>query len=177
ALFFMADIKQLPFQEDFADLVYCIGVLHHLPTNALEEVRGLAKYAPQLLIYLYSSLDSYPLHFRVIFTMVNVLRRAVCNIRNGAFRWIFTWIAMFLLYLPMIGVGMLLRPIGLSGRVPLYDFYHDKSLERIRQDVYDRFFTRIEQRFSRAQIGTLKDTFRKITISDGLPVWHFLCDR
>jgi SAM-dependent methyltransferase len=177
ALFFMADIKQLPFQNDFADLVYCIGVLHHLPTNALEEVRGLAKYAPQLLIYLYSALDSYPRHFRIIFAMVNLLRRAVCNIRNGFFRWAFTWVAMVLLYLPMIGIGMLLRPFGVSRRVPLYDFYHDKSLERIRQDVYDRFFTRIEQRFSRAQISTLKDTFSKVTISDRLPVWHFLCDR
>jgi SAM-dependent methyltransferase len=177
ALFFMGDIKQLPFRSDFADLVYCIGVLHHLPTDALSEVRGLAKYAPRLLIYLYSALDSYPVHFRIIFAMVNVLRRAVCNIRNTAFRWIFTWVAMVLLYLPMIAIGALLRPFGLSGRVPLYEFYHDKSLERIRQDVYDRFFTRIEQRFSRVQIATLQDTFAKVTVSDGLPVWHFLCER
>ena len=177
ALFFMADIKQLPFRDNFADLVYCIGVLHHLPTDALGEVRGLAKYAPRLLIYLYSALDGYPVHFRIMFALVNLLRGTVCNIRNAAFRLIFTWIAMVVLYLPMIAIGILLRPFGLSGRVPLYEFYHDKSLQRIRQDVYDRFFTRIEQRFSRAQIATLKDTFSTITISDGLPVWHFLCER
>ncbi len=177
ALFFMGDIKQLPFRADFADLVYCIGVLHHLPTNALSEVRGLAKYAPRLLIYLYSALDGYPMHFRIIFAMVNVLRRAVCDIRNATFRWAFTWVAMCLLYLPMIAIGTMLRPVGLSARVPLYEFYHDKTLERIRQDVYDRFFTRIEQRFSRMQIATLQDTFAKVTISDGLPVWHFLCER
>jgi len=176
-LFFMADIKQLPFRDNFADLVYCIGVLHHLPTNALSEVRGLAKYAPRLLIYLYSALDGYPVHFRIMFALVNQLRRAVCKIRSAAFRLIFTWFAMFFLYLPMIGIGILLRPFGLSWRVPLYEFYHSKSLKRIRQDVYDRFFTHIEQRFSRAQIATLKDTFGKVTISDGLPVWHFLCER
>jgi len=177
ALFFMADIKQLPFRNDFADLIYCIGVLHHLPTHALSEVRGLAKFAPRLLIYLYSALDGYPIHFRIIFAMVNVLRRAVCDIRNATFRWIFTWLAMLLLYLPMIAIGRILQPFGLSARVPLYAFYHNKSLERIRQDVYDRFFTRIEQRFSRVQITTLQDTFTKVTISDGLPVWHFLCER
>ena len=177
AFFFMADIKQLPFRNDFADLVYCIGVLHHLPTNALSEVRGLAKYAPHLLIYLYSALDGYPIHFRIILALVNVLRRTVCSVKNSTFRRIFTWVATFLLYLPMIVIGKFLRPFGLSARVPLYEFYHDKSLERIRQDVYDRFFTSIEQRFSRAQIATLRDTFAKVTISDGLPVWHFLCER
>ena len=177
ALFFMADIKQLPFRDDFADLVYCIGVLHHLPTDALGEVRNLAKYAPRLLIYLYSALDGYPIHYRIMFAMVNLLRRAVCTVRNPAFRWLFTWAAMLLLYLPMIAIGSLLRPFGLSARVPLYEFYHDKSLKRIRQDVYDRFFTRIEQRVSRAQIATLKDTFATVTVSDGLPVWHFLCER
>jgi len=177
ALFFMADIKRLPFRDDFADLVYCIGVLHHLPTDALTEVRNLAKYAPRLLIYLYSALDGYPIHYRTIFAVVNLLRRAVCTVRNAAFRLIFTWVAMFLLYLPMIVLGTILRPFGLSKRVPLYEFYQDKTLKRIRQDVYDRFFTRIEQRVSRDQIATLKDTFAKVTISDGLPVWHFLCER
>ena len=176
-LFFMADIKQLPFRHDFADLIYCIGVLHHLPTDALSEVRSLARYAPRLLIYLYSALDGYPVHFRIMFAMVNLLRRAVCTIKSTAFRWAFTWLAMCLLYLPLIAIGMLLRPFRLSARVPLYEFYHDKSLRRIRQDVYDRFFTHIEQRFSRAQIATLNDTFAKITISDDLPVWHFLCER
>ena len=143
----------------------------------MSEVRGLAKFAPRLLIYLYSALDSYPIHFRIMFTMVDLLRRAVCNVRNSAFRLVFTWVTMFLLYLPMIAIGTILKPLGLSGRIPLYEFYHNKSLQRIRQDVYDRFFTRIEQRFSRVQIATLNDTFAKVTISDGLPVWHFLCER
>ena len=49
--------------------------------------------------------------------------------------------------------------------------------KRIRQEVYDRFFARIEQRFSRTQIATLNDAFTKVTISDRLPVWHFLCER
>ncbi len=50
-------------------------------------------------------------------------------------------------------------------------------MERILQDVYDRFFTRIEQRFSRRQIETLHDSFGRITVSAELPYWHFLCER
>jgi hypothetical protein len=70
-----------------------------------------------------------------------------------------------------------LRPFGLSRLVPLYDFYRGKSFLRIRQDVYDRFFTRIEQRFTKRRILSLADTFREVSVSDRPPYWHFLCRR
>ena len=82
-----------------------------------------------------------------------------------------------MLYLPLVGLGYLLHPVGLSRYVPLFDFYHGKSLARIRQDAYDRFFTRIEQRFSRADIMTLDGDFKHIEISPQIPMWHFLCER
>ncbi len=47
----------------------------------------------------------------------------------------------------------------------------------MRQDVYDRFFTPIEQRVSRAQIMGLNDSFSRVSVSDGIPLWHFLCER
>ena len=70
-----------------------------------------------------------------------------------------------------------MRPLGLASKVPLYDFYRGKSLRRIRQDVYDRFFTRIEQRFRKEEILALRDTFREVVVSDDPPYWHFLCRR
>ena len=60
---------------------------------------------------------------------------------------------------------------------PLYESYHGKTLERIRQDVYDRFFTRIEQRFTKKEIMTLKDAFSNVIVSNQLPYWHFLLKR
>jgi hypothetical protein len=51
------------------------------------------------------------------------------------------------------------------------------SLTRIRQDVYDRFFTSIEQRVSKQEILELSDTFSEIVISDEVPYWHFLCKK
>lgn len=50
ALFFMGDLKRLPFRSDFADFIFSLGVLHHLPIPALDEIRALKKYAPKLLI-------------------------------------------------------------------------------------------------------------------------------
>jgi len=177
AVFIMADLQDLPFRDDCADFAFCLGVAHHLPVEALTAVRRLGRLAPRFLVYLYSALDGHPVHYRLLHAPVGLLRRLVCRVSNPAFRSVFTWLCVLFLYLPMIAVGTLLRPFGLSRYVPLYDFYAGKSLHRIRQDAYDRFFTSIEQRFSRADIMTLTDSFAEVTISPQIPMWHFLCRR
>lgn len=177
ALFFMADIKELPFRDDFSDLIFCLGVLHHLPDDALHEVRALRKFAPRLLIYLYYSLDNRPFYFKIMLAAVNILRKRLSHFKSKGFRSSFTWLASVLIYLPLIWVGKLLRSGGLAKYVPLYEGYNEKSLKRIRQDVYDRFFTRIEQRFSRHEIMKLTDNFQQVVVSNELPYWHFLCRR
>ena len=86
ALFFMADIKALPFREGFADFLFSLGVLHHLPTNALDEVRALKRYAPTLLIYLYYALDNKPVYYRAIIPAVSFLRLLVSKVRSPFLR-------------------------------------------------------------------------------------------
>jgi len=176
-LFFMCDLKELPFREDFADFLLCIGVLHHLPTSCLDEVRRLKRFSAVLLIYLYYSLDNRPFYFRFMLKSVTLLRLFLCRIKNPLFRKVFSSCAALSFYMPLILLGRLLKSLGLSRFVPLYETYSGKSLERIRQDAYDRFFTRIEQRVSRREILELKDTFSDIMISDNKPYWHFLCKR
>jgi SAM-dependent methyltransferase len=177
ALFFMCDIKKLPFRADFCDFLYCLGVLHHLPTNALDEVRALKPLAKEILIYLYYALDNRGLHFRFLLAGATIIRRTICRIRSHSVRQFLTWSIALLFYMPLIILGRILNPIGLGRFVPLYEFYHDKTFKRIRQDVYDRFFTRIEQRVSQRDIMTLQDTFSDIRISNRLPYWHFLARR
>ncbi len=175
ALFFMGDLKRLSFRDNFADFLFCLGVLHHLPTNALDEIRRLKRYAPLLLIYLYYSLDNRPLFFRFLLSITTVVRLMVSKIRSHYFRSIFTNLTAIFVYFPMIGLGNIFNLFGLGYCVPLYECYNNKGVKRIRQDTYDRFFTRIEQRFSRKEIMTLKDTFESITVSEAIPYWHFLC--
>lgn len=176
-LFFMADLRRLPFGADFCDFLFCIGVLHHLPTDCLDEVRKLAKFAPRLLIYLYYALDNRPWYFRLLFRIADSLRRAVSGVRDRRFRAAFTVILAIIGYYPFIALGGLLAPFKLARWVPLWEFYRHKSFERVRQDVYDRFFTPIEQRVSRAQIIGLGDSFSRVSVSEGIPLWHFLCER
>jgi SAM-dependent methyltransferase len=177
ALFFMADIRQLPFREDFADLIVSLGVLHHLPADALGEVRHLRRFAPQCLIYLYYALDNRPAFFRGLLAGVTWVRRALVPVRSRFVRALVTRLIAGLVYRPFVGLGAALRPFGVSRFVPLYEIYHARSWEGICQDVYDRFFTGIEQRVSRTQIEGLRDTYADVRISGDLPYWHFLCRR
>lgn len=176
-LFFMADLKSLPFRDNFCDFLFCLGVLHHLPTFCLDEVRNLKKFSPTLLIYVYYSLDNRPIYFRLILGVVTLLRKYLCKIRSSIIREIFSEFGTFFFYIPLIFLGGLLKPIGLSHYVPLYETYQGKSIKRIKQDVYDRFFTAIEQRVSKKEILKLQDTFTNIIVSENKPYWHFLCKR
>ena len=47
-LFFMGDLRRLPFRENFCDFLFSLGVLHHLPTPCLTEVRQLRASAPRV---------------------------------------------------------------------------------------------------------------------------------
>ena len=174
-IFFMCDIKSLPFKENFCDLIFTLGVLHHLPTDCLNETRALKKYAPQLLVFLYYALDNRPVYFRVMLKAVTVLRLLLSRIQSEILREVVSVAGTLLIYKPMIGLGRILELFGAGKYVPLFEFYRDKSFTRIEQDVYDRFFTRIEQRVTRREISRLTDTFFEVKISENLPYWHFLC--
>ena len=177
ALFFLGDLRRMPFRDDFADFLFSLGVLHHLPTGALEEVRALSRRAPTLLVFLYYALDNRPAYWRGILSAVTVVRLALSRTENPRLRSALTWALTIGVYMPLISLGHAVRPLGLASKVPLYDFYRGKSLRRIGQDVYDRFFTRIEQRFRKEEILALRDTFREVVVSGDPPYWHFLCRR
>ena len=46
-----------------------------------------------------------------------------------------------------------MKTLGLSQQIPLFEGYDKKTVKRIEQDVYDQYFTRIEQRFTKTNLG------------------------
>lgn len=174
AIFILGDVLDLPFGDRAFDFAYCLGVLHHLPIDALDATRSLRPLAPRLLVYLYYALDNRPAYFRVLLSVVTAMRLGLSRIRSPRVRNAVVWFLTLTAYVPLITFGE--RFPQLRGRLPLHEAYSGKSVGRLRQDVYDRFFTRIEQRFSRGQILTLCDTFSSVTLSDHQPYWHFLCE-
>src|SRR5205823_14169167 len=95
ALFFMGDLKRLPFRDNFADFLFSLGVLHHLPTPCLDEVRALRSAASRLLIFLYYAVDNRPWYFQVLLKGVTGVRQVLSRVRGRALRksisWAGTW--------------------------------------------------------------------------------------
>ncbi len=174
-LFFMGDLTELPFAVNYADFLFCLGVLHHLPRPALEEVRKLKKASRSVLVYLYYALDNKPVYFKWILSAVTSLRRRLSKSKSVFLRSAIPPFGARFIYFPLVLLGEILERFKMSGLIPLYDSYRGKGIKRIEQDVYDRFFTSIEQRFERKNIMKLKDTFDSVTVSDKVPYWHFLC--
>ena len=177
ALFFMGDIENLPFRDNFADFMYSIGVLHHISTDCLDIVRGLKGYAPAILTYLYYALDNRPAYFRFCLALVTAVRKTVSRIHSPTFREFFTWLVAATVYAPLCYLGKIVKPFGLLRFIPLAGEHHYMNFRWWRLLVYDRFFTTIEQRVSRQQIMELKDTFSDVIVSPGPSYWHFLCKR
>ena len=177
-IFIMADVLDLPFQDDTFDFMFCLGVLHHIPSPALQSVRKLSRLAPEFLVYLYYALDNRGTLYKLIFFFVDLIRKLTCKITSPTARSILTEVLMWSLYIPTIFIGKILFMLGVSAsKVPFNSVYGHMNLGRIRQDVYDRFFTCIEQRVSKKEIHKLADTFSEIIVSDDLPYWHFLCHK
>lgn len=177
AIFVMADVLDLPFADDSFDFVYSLGVLHHLPVDALEAVRSLRRLSPRMLVYLYYALDNRPGYYRALLRGVSAARLALARIESERARARLTSFIAGAVYWPLSRLGSALAPLALDRRVPLADFYRGKSWQRLRQDAYDRFFTRIEQRVTRAEIELLEDEQWHVRVSDQLPYWHFTYER
>ncbi len=177
AVFVMADVLDLPFAPDAFDLAYSLGVLHHLPVPAFDALRRLFPLSRRFLVYLYYALDNRPWYFRSILAAADAVRRRLCGLRSPAARSGAVWAITLGVYWPLSRIGSLLAPLGLDRRVPLAEFYRGKPLRRLRQDAHDRFLTPIEQRFTRSEIEGLGDDAWSVTVSDGLPYWHFVCER
>ena len=177
AIFFRGNLNDLPFVNDCADFLFCLGVLHHLELNCLEATRRTMRLSRNGLFYLYYALDNRPPYYSPLLKVVTVTRQACTRVRSRRVRlWLSRLIALTV-YKPLVVLGSVLSTANVELDVPLHAGYKNKSLRRIEQDVYDRFFTSIEQRVTRSQIFHELSTEFEIEISNREPYWHFTLQR
>ena len=174
AVFFRGDVTQLPFADDCVDFLFSLGVLHHLDRPCLPAARDLMRLGPQGLFYLYYALDNRPTYYRRLLTGVTASRRALGRVQSEKARRRISRALAWGVYRPMVGIGELVAKVGVKAPVPLYESYRGKSIDRIEQDAYDRFFTSIEQRVSRDQIHQAFPPPYSVRFSEEEPFWHFL---
>lgn len=172
-----ADIHRLPFRSDTFDLIYSLGVLHHVPKPeaGLRALTVHLKPGGRLLAYFYYALDNRPRHFHLLLPLVTACRALISNLHHRLARWVCYVIAV-MIYWPLVQIGNLLHAVGLrkiARQIPLYEFYTGKSFGVLFNDSVDRFATSLEFRFSRDEIRSMcaRIGLRDIRFSDTTPFW------
>lgn len=162
----------LPFPDGHFDLIFSLGVLHHLPDTA-GAIRTLArKLRPggTLLLYLYYAFDTRPAWFRALWKVTDLMRRLISR-APFPLRYGLTQVIAGLVYWPLARVAKYL-PVPDSW--PL-KFYADRSFYCMRTDALDRFGTRLEKRFTRPQIMAMLDSAGLIGIRFSASAPYWLC--
>jgi SAM-dependent methyltransferase len=172
-----AAIDGLPFTDNSFDLVYSLGVLHHIPDTcgAMEKCVAKVKPGGYFLVYLYYNLDNRGVAFKTLFRLSSVVRAAVSKLPGRVKKWVCDGIAMAV-YLPLAQTSKILNRLHFkkaAANLPL-SYYGDKSFWIMKNDALDRFGTPLEQRFSKAQIIRMMEHcgLKNIVVSENEPYWH-----
>jgi SAM-dependent methyltransferase len=151
--FHLASVDQIPLDTGSCDFGYSLGVLHHVPDAAAGLKACVDKLKPgaPFLLYLYYRFDNRPLWFRTIWRASDILRRIVSRLPNSL-RYGSSQAIAALIYFPLARLALLLEKLGLAvDKFPLAQ-YRNNSFYVMRNDALDRFGTRIEQRFTKAEM-------------------------
>lgn len=172
--FHLASVDAMPLADSSQDFGYSLGVLHHVPDTraAIREcVRKLRPGAP-LLLYLYYRFDNRPRWFTGLWKASDYFRRGVSRapfkIRKSV-----TDVVAALVYWPLARSSKMLAKLGRNvSNIPL-SAYRSRSFYTMRTDALDRFGTRLEQRFTRAEIGAMMADAGLVDIvfSEEEPFW------
>jgi SAM-dependent methyltransferase len=172
--FHEASVSGLPFADGELDFAYSLGVLHHVPdtAGAIRDVAAKLKPGAPFLIYLYYAFDNRSALFRAVWMLSNIVRIVLSRLPY-AIQIAATSIIAASVYWPLARIAALLESFdAMPGSWPLA-FYRKRSFYVMRTDAYDRFCTRLEQRFTRTEItGMLRAAgFRDIRFSENEPYW------
>lgn len=172
--FIHAPIDSMPVADGSMDFGYSLGVLHHLPDTAAAIRTCAAKLKPgaPFLIYLYYAFDNRPAWFRMTWRASELIRGTVSRMPHGL-RFVVSQILAALLYWPLARTAKLLARGGRNVESFPLSYYRDRSFYVMRNDALDRFGTRLEQRFTRAQIARMLEDagLERIRFSDTPPFW------
>lgn len=169
-----AAVDALPFADGSMDFGYSLGVLHHVPDTAAGIASCVAKLKPgaPFLVYLYYAFDQRPAWFRALWRASDVVRRLLSR-APYPLRYAASQALALCVYWPLARGAAWLERRGLAVEGLPLSAYRDKSFYTMRTDALDRFGTRLEQRFTRAQIAAMMAAagLTDIRFHDGPPYW------
>jgi ubiquinone/menaquinone biosynthesis C-methylase UbiE len=172
--FHCSSVDAIPLADGSQDFGYSLGVLHHIPDTAAalsDCVRKLKPGAP-FLVYLYYAFDNRPLWFRTLWRGSDVARRVISRLPFRARKAVTTAVAAGV-YWPLARTARVLEMAGRSVDAFPLAAYRSNSFYTMRTDALDRLGTRLEQRFTRAEIAAMMAAagLENVRFSESLPYW------
>ena len=152
------DLETIPFEKESFDLVYSLGVLHHIPDTkeAIKEAVKYVKSGKYFLVYLYYAFDDRGWLFKSLFQFSNIFRLIISKLPTF-FKKIICDLIALTLYFPIVELTKILKRINPEStfwkKIPLSIYAeNDSSFNILRNDALDRFGTKLEQRFTKIEI-------------------------
>ncbi|HEU0098287.1 MAG TPA: class I SAM-dependent methyltransferase [Allosphingosinicella sp.] len=174
ARFHLAGADSIPLPDGSQDFGYSLGVLHHIPDTraAMRDCVRKLKIGAPFLVYLYYDFDNKPAWFRRIWQGSDLIRRGVSRLPFGLRKGVSDVIAVSV-YWPLVRFAGLAERLGADvSNFPL-SAYRGNSFYTMRTDALDRFGTRLEHRFSRAEIEAMmtESGLTDIRFREDAPYW------
>ena len=178
-----ASADNIPFADNTFDLVFSLGVLHHIPDTAAAVKKCVEKVKDNgyILLYLYYNLENRGLAFKSLFHLSNSIRWIVSKLPSKIKTAVCDVLAV-LIYMPFVSVSRILIELHVSAKtiekIPL-SWYADKTFNIIRNDSLDRFGTPLEQRFSKSEITQMlvQAGCSNIVFADNAPYWRVIAQK
>lgn len=173
-----ASVDTIPFEDNAFDLVFSLGVLHHIPDTKGAMKKCIAKVKPGgfFLVYLYYSFENRGVLFKLLYKMSNLIRLLVSALPHKIKSIVCDLFAV-LFYMPFVLLSRLMDRVSITRKwvkyIPL-SFYRNVTFNIIRNDSLDRFGTPLEQRFSKKEIQAMMEDLglSHIHFSEKEPYWH-----
>jgi len=170
----LADAHSIPLPDESQDFGYSLGVLHHIPNPeaALKQCVAKLRRGAPFLLYLYYRLDQRPAWYRVLWKISDFARHGVSRLPFGPRRAAAELFAA-VFYYPLARAALIADRMGVDVANWPLGSYRDCSFFTMRTDALDRFGTRLEHRFSRAEIEVMMKRCGLVDIrfSEAPPFW------
>jgi SAM-dependent methyltransferase len=172
--FHHAGAHAMPMPDASQDFGYSLGVLHHIPDTAKAMRDCVIKLKPgaPFLVYLYYAFDNKPAWFRTVWRVSDGARRVIARLPFASRRRVTDVIAATV-YWPLTRVARLVERLGGPvDCIPLAP-YRNYAFYTMRTDALDRFGTRLERRFTKAQVAAMMEEsgLEDLVFRDGVPYW------
>jgi SAM-dependent methyltransferase len=170
----LCSVDDMTIADGSMDFGYSLGVLHHVPDTgaALRACAAKLKPGAPFLLYLYYALENRPPWFRALWRVSDGVRNVISRLPARP-RVLVADVISGVVYWPLARASRAAAALGLPVENLPLAFYRDASFYTMRTDALDRFGTKLEQRFTAAQIERMMTDagLEGIRFSDRPPYW------